>query len=470
VLAVDASHLDPATAYAAIDQHRVGDYAPYLYRTHDYGKSWTKIVGDLPTGQPGGSFARVIRADTKKAGLLFAGTESGIYVSFDDGDHWQSLMQNLPTTSFRDIAIKDDDLVAATYGRGLWVLDDYATLRQLTPAVVGEPAHLFRPADAVRVRRNVGADTPFPPEVPHAPNPPEGAIVDYWLAQPPSHEIALDVLDASGAVVRHRTSAPVAPVAEAARPPHPNFWVAVPTPLPTGTGTNRTSWDLRYDAPPAFTHTFEINANPGLTPPSPEGPLALPGTYTLRLTVDGRSYAQPAVVRNDPRSPATLAALQAQHALQMQIVEGLRASYEGHRAAVALRTALRGAVPGGTQPDLADVATRAAALVAQLDTVVGLDAGRAGRARGSQAPPSFTGINAALVAQLNAQDLGDMAPTGAMLAAYAGTCRELAAVAAAWQRLSGTELSAFNTVLTGRGRRAVEVSAGALRAPSCALQ
>ncbi len=355
----------------------------------------------------------------------------------------------------------------ATYGRGLWVLDDYSMLRQLTPHLAIEPAHLFAPGDAVRVRRNIGADTPFPPEVPHAPNPPDGAIIDYWLGRPPSGEITLDVIDAAGAVVRHLSSTAIAPVTEAARPPHPNFWVAAPMSLPRAEGTNRINWDLRHDAPPAFRHSFEINANPGLTPPSPEGPLALPGVYTLKLSVDGKTYTQTVTVRGDPRSPATAAALRAQHDLQMKIVDGLRASYEGHRAAVALRTALRGAIPAGTQPELADVATRAGALAAQLDTVVGLDAPRAARARGQTPPPSFTGINNALVSQLNAQDLGDMAPTGAMIAAYIGSCRELGQVMLAWQRLSTTELGTLNVLLKGRGRTIVSTPAGVLKLPAC---
>jgi hypothetical protein len=467
-ITIEASHFDAASAYAAVDLHRVGDYAPYFYRTHDYGKTWTKIVSDLPTGQPSGSFARVIRNDTKKAGLLFAGTESGVYVSFDDGGRWQSLMQNLPLTSYRDIAIKDNDLVVATYGRGLWVLDDYSTLRELTPAIAAEPAHLFKPGDVVRNRRNVGADTPLPPEIPHALNPLDGVIVDYWLAQSPSREITLDVLDTSGATVRHYSSASVTPVEEAARPPHPNFWLATPTPLPTSAGTNRTNWDLRYDAPPAFSHSFEINANPGLTPASPEGPVALPGVYTLKLGVDGRSYAQTVTVRADPRSPATLAALRAQHALLMKLTEATRASYEGHRLAVALRSALRGAVPQGAQPDLADVASRAAVLVAQLDTVAGLDGGGRGNfGRGAPTPPSFTAINGALVAQLNAQDLGDMAPMAASLAAYAKTCHELTTVLTSWERLRTKDVVAFNTVLKGRGRDVLEVPSTVIRVPSC---
>src|SRR5665213_1348179 len=290
ISAIDASHQDAATAYVAIDYHTTGDYAPHFYRTHDYGKTWTSIVNGMRADQPSGSFARVIRADPKKPGLLYAGTESSVYVSFDDGDNWQSLMLNLPNTSYRDITFHGNDLVIGTYGRGIWVLDDYAMLRQVTPAIAAEPVHLFKPDETIRVRRNANADTPFPPEVPYARNAPNGVIIYYSLASTPSSPITLDVIDASGNIVRHMSSTPSAAVKEAAEPPEPNFWIAPPTSLSTNVGTNRTNWDFRYDAPPAFTHSYEINANPGLTPASPEGPFAMPGVYTLKLTVDGKSY------------------------------------------------------------------------------------------------------------------------------------------------------------------------------------
>ena len=216
----------------------------------------------MRTDQPSGSFARVIRADTKKAGLLFAGTESSMYVSFDDGDDWQSLQLNLPNTSYRDIVIKDNDLVVGTYGRSIWILDDYSPLRQMTAAIASEPAHLFKPGDAIRVRRNVNGDTPFPPEVPHALNPPPGALVYYYLNTKPSSDITLEVRDAAGNVVRHYSSAPIPPLREAPLPV-PDHWIATPKPMPTATGTNRINWDIRYDAPPAFSHSYEINANEG---------------------------------------------------------------------------------------------------------------------------------------------------------------------------------------------------------------
>jgi hypothetical protein len=394
--------------------------------------------------------------------LLFAGTESAAYVSLDDGDHWQPLGNNTANTSYRDMVIKDNDLVVSTYGRGFFVLDDISMVRQATAALASEPAHLFKPGDAVRVRHNVGADTPFPPEVPHALNPPDGAIVDYWLAQAPSRDITLDVVDASGAVVRHMTSAPGEPVPEAARPPHPNFWVAPPFSLPKNVGGNRTNWDLRYDSPHAFSHSFEINANPGETPPAPYGALVLPGTYTLKLTVDGKTFTQPVTVKPDPRVSTTALALAAQHALQMKIAQGIEAAYEGNRMAVALRDLAR-------KVSLPDVAPRITAFAAQLDTVAGLDAGRGrGGGRGGQpARPSFRAINGALVSQFNAQEQGDMAPTAATLAAFAATCKDLSSLATAWQRLSVTELGAINTLLKEKGQTPLTVPAGSLKFPTC---
>ncbi|MDQ6718541.1 MAG: hypothetical protein M3Z17_09390 [Gemmatimonadota bacterium] len=466
MFSMEASHFDAATAYAVAMIMRSGDYTPYIFRTADYGKTWTKITNGLPVNEPSGSFARFIREDPQRKGLLFAGTESSIYVSFNDGDSWQPLRNNLPTTSFRDLTIKDNDLVVATYGRGFWVLDNYTMLRELAPSVAAESARLFKPGDAVRVRRNIGYDTPFPPEAAHALNPPPGASIDYWLGRAPANDITLEVIDASGALVRHYSSAPITPVKELARPPHPNFWVEQPKPLSKNVGGNRTNWDLRYDSPDVFTHSFEINANPGETPPSPEGPLALPGTYTLKLTVNGRSYTQPLTLTNDPRSAATLDALRAQHDLQMRIVQGIEASFVGNRIARDLRDLLRAPLPAGVSPD-SSISAQAAVIIARLDTVAGLDAARGRRGPGQTPPPTFRAINDALVQQLNSQDLGDMAPTPGALAAFATTCRELATVAAAWKKLSVEELGSYNTVIVGRGRKAIVLPSGTFSLPSC---
>ena len=424
MLALEASHFDPAEAYVVFSLHTSGDYTPYIYRTRDYGKSWTLITAGLATGQPSGSFARVLREDPKTRGLLFAGTESGMYVSFDDGDRWQPLQLNLPNTSCRDLVIHGNDLVLGTYGRGIWVIDDISPLRQMAQYLGTEPARLFVPGDAIRVRRNVGNDTPFPPEVPHALNPPDGAIIYYTLAAKPAGAVTLEVLDPSGAVLRHMTSGPVEPVKEAAQPPEPNFWIAPPFQLPANAGGNRTNWDLRTDAPPSFTHTFEINANPGLTPPSPLGPLVPPGAYTLRLTVDGKAYTQPVTVVNDPRSPATVADVRAQYALEMRVVAAMQASWDGYQEVEAARA--------GASKELDST----------LVAVGGDPSGRFGRfgggggfRPGGPPPPTFVGVNETLRGMLNGFETGDLAPTPAMLAEYADACKDLAKAATTFNAL-----------------------------------
>ncbi len=316
--------------------------------------------------------------------------------------------------------------------------------------MVSKAAYLFASGMATRVRRNVNADTPLPPEIPHALNPLDGVIIDYWLGAAASGPITLDVLDATGAIVRHYSSAAAAPVAEAAKPPHPNFWVAAPFVLQTSAGMHRANWDLRYDAPPSFSHSFEISANPGLTPPSPEGPLALPGTYTVRLTANGVSVSQRVTVRDDPRSTTAAAALAAQHMLQMRMVSAMHMTWDGQQHVTIVRDAIARA--SAANPTAAQ-ATAMASLRAAMDSAVG-----PADVRASGGGATFQSVNGALVNQVNALDNGDMAPTPAMRAAYASTCRELAAVQIAWQRLLQRDRTAFNAVLAREGVSAVPVA------------
>ena len=461
---VDASHFEAGTAYAAVDLLRTGDYAPYIYRTRDFGKTWTRITDGIPANLPGGSSVRVVRSDTKRKGLLFAGTESGMHVSFDDGDHWQSLQANLPVTSYRDILIKDNDLIVGTYGRGIFILDDMAVLRQYTPAIADEPVHLFAPSGAVRARRNVNADTPLPPEVPHAENAPDGAIIYYALGEKPSGEITIDVLDSAGTRVRHMSSVAAPPVKEAARPPHPNFWVAEPYALPANAGLNRAHWDGLFDAPPAFAHSFEINANPGLTPASPEGVLAAPGTYTLRLTVAGKSYEQKVVMKNDPRSPASAADVRAQVALARQAQTGMQLTWDGYQQVAAVRAALP------TDTSNAALAKAIAAIRTKLDSVGGNADARGGfggfGGRGRRATPTFFSLNGTFAGQLGTFANGDHAPTEGMQLAYASSCRDLEKAAAAWKATIEHDLPAFNTALKDAGRAPIASPSG-IRVPSC---
>ncbi|MGH9327724.1 MAG: WD40/YVTN/BNR-like repeat-containing protein [Terriglobia bacterium] len=328
---IKASPSNPAEAYVVMDRHVWGDFRPYVYRTDDYGHTWTAIASGIPDG----SFVRVVQADPKRQGLLYAGTENGVYVSFNDGEEWQSLQLNLPTAAVRDLTIRDGDLVAATFGRAFWILDDLSPLEQLNAQAAAAPDHLFRPADAIRVHRDTNSDTPFPPEVPAGTNPPSGAILDYTLHTAPPQSIELAIYDASGNLVRRFSSAPLP---ESVRRPVKwpiiaDYWMANPQPLSTRVGMNRFVWDLRYSPPPAVHYSYPMSAIPHETPAGPEGPLVVPGKYTVRLTVAGQTYSQPLTVRRDPRETAPASAFAAELSLEQKIMAGMRESYQAYRAA-----------------------------------------------------------------------------------------------------------------------------------------
>src|SRR5216117_3245951 len=442
---VEASPFDAGAAYVALDAHYRGDFGPYIYRTRDYGKTWTKIVTGLPAIATSGAFVHVVRADPKRRGLLFAATESGMYVSFDDRDDWQTLMLNLPTTVVSDTAIHDNDLIIGTYGRGIWVLDDYAVLRQLGGGAAPAGTHLFKPSDAVRVRRNVNYNTPFPREEPQAPNPPEGAILYYSLSAKPATDITLDVLDARGNVVRHLTSAAPTPWREAARAPMERFWLAQPSALPANIGLNRATWDLRYDPPPAFAHSFVFNGNPGSTPAEPEGALAMAGVYRVRLTVDGKQYTQPLTVRRDPRSRVAPAALAAQHALLMRLSSGLQATWTDFKPVAALRHAVARIAPDDT---VSEVGKAAKALGTRLDSIAGDSLGEARKVWDARPKAwNFAALNSELGLELTSQDNADHAPTQAMLAVARSSCDALQKLVDRWNHVVRVDVPAFNRTL-----------------------
>jgi photosystem II stability/assembly factor-like uncharacterized protein len=478
IASLDASRLDAATMYVAL--RAVGETGPSFYRTHDFGKTWTKIVNGMRTDQVSGSYAHVIRADPKKAGLLYAGTESSMYVSFDDGDDWQSLMLNLPNTSYRDIVVKDNDLIVATYGRGIWILDDISPLRQITPAIAAEPAHLFKPGDAIRVRREMNEDTPFPPEVPHALNPPVGAIIYYYLGTRPTGDITLEILDARGNVVRHYSSAPMPPDTNPA-PQVPAYWLKVAEPLPTAIGTNRINWDIRYDNPPAFSHSMDpyytLNAAPGETVYGPEGPLALPGAYTVKLTVDGKSYAQTVTVQNDPRSPASLSDLQAQHDLQMKLYNGAKEAWDGFLQVEAMRTAVADVIRGNPPAAVATAAAGFDSALARVEGAPGIVDNTRGNAFTGRLTPNFSAINGkeggegvlfSMNGQLRSNDFGDMVPNEPMRRGWVNVCTDMRSAVAAWRTINEKDLVAFNAVLTRNNLRPIAAAAPALPMPACA--
>jgi hypothetical protein len=295
---------------------RIDDLRPYAFRTHDGGKTWQSISAGLPIDSP----VNAVREDTERKGMLFAATETAVWVSQDDGDHWESLQINLPHTSMRDLAIQGNDLILGTHGRSIWILDDISPLRQMTQ-VPQRDAQLLRPAETVRVERSTWTDTPIPPDEPLGQNPPSGAIVDYFLPREPKDVVTLEVLDSKSEVVRRYRSddPPDMTDEELARELIPRYWIALPRILPKTAGMHRWIWDLRYPAPTGTTHGFPISAMPHSTPRGPQGPVALPGNYVVRLTVDGRRFEQPLVVQADPRVTATAPELARQFALASKL-------------------------------------------------------------------------------------------------------------------------------------------------------
>lgn len=312
---IEDSPFDAGTAYVAVDRHRLDDFTPVIYKTVDYGAHWQRI----DEGISAASYVHVVRADPVRKGLLYAGTETGVFVSFDDGEHWQSLQLNLPMVAVRDLAIQDNDLIAATHGRAFWILDDLTPLQQLNAEILHAPAHLYRPERAIRIRHSVNTDTPLPPEIPHGDNPPRGAIIDYNLNSHTGSEVALDILDASGALIRHFSSEDK-PHTPAGQVYFMEEWLPRFEPLTTHLGHNRFVWDLHYPTPPTKFISYSMAANAGRgTVIRPRGPLVLPGEYNLRLTIGGRSYTRPIIVEMDPRVHISVAALQKQLKLALQI-------------------------------------------------------------------------------------------------------------------------------------------------------
>jgi hypothetical protein len=405
------------------------------------GKTWQDTVAGIPDG----AFVRVVREDPARQGLLYAGTESAVYVSFDDGDYWVPLQLNMPTCSVRDLVIHGDDLVAATYGRAFWVLDDLTPLRQMDRAVSTSQTFLFRPEKALRVRLDLNQDTPLPPEMPAGENPPNGAILDYYLASAPASDITLEILDAAGKLVRQYSTA--AEAASTEPPPNvPDYWIGHPEPLTKQAGMNRFVWDLRYAAPPVLRHEYPISALYGNTPGLPLGAMVTPGNYRVRLTVNGRALEQPLTVAMDPRVDVTNDALGRQLSLEGKVIDLVAASFENHRKAAELRRSIATA-------GLKD-------LDQKLARLEGNDGGfgGGGGGRGGRQAPTFAALNRNLGSLASVIDGQDAAPTPAMQTAYEGYCKELTTVVESWNDLLKTDLAGANADLAKRG---------VLEAPSC---
>ncbi len=317
VTQITASHFDDQSAYASVSRFRIDDLRPYIYRTHDSGRTWQLVTAGLPSDAP----VNAVREDPVRPGLLFAGTETGVWVSFDDGEHWQSLQLNLPHTSMRDLWIHQDDLIVATHGRSFWILDDLSPLRQIHASTAPRAAVLFEPAHAYRVRRDTNTDTPLPPGEPAGENPPDGAILDYYLNHPAAGVVTLEILTADGEVVRRYSSddEPGPGIERLEKQLIPLYWIRPPRTLSADAGMHRWTWDLRYPAPESTSHQYPISAVPHDTPLYPVGPLVLPGRYQVRLTVGGKSVVQPLTVEMDPRVTASRSGLERQFETSMRL-------------------------------------------------------------------------------------------------------------------------------------------------------
>ncbi len=424
---IEASPVAAGAAYAAVDRHRLDDFAPYIYRTRDYGQHWTT----LGRGIAPHAYVQVVRADPARAGLLYAGTELGVYVSFNDGDDWQPLQLNLPTVSVRDLAVHDHDLVAATHGRAFWILDDVTPLEQLNDTVLRSSAHLFRPARAIRIRRSENRDTPLPPEEPHGTNPPAGAIIDYYLGTVPAGPITLEVRDGGGHLVRRFSSDAGPPAPQEPPPQIAAEWLPHPEPLPRRAGLNRFVWNLRYPPPPAERHGYSMAAIAGQgTVEEPEGPLVLPGEYRVTLTVAGQTYSERLQVELDPRVHVTVTALADQLRLALEIWNANAQEYALHRTAEALADQVRGLL--GRDLD-AETRSAAAALEQELQRF----------GRGSRAA-DLRGLETAVTS-------ADRAPTTQSRVAFDELSRRLAAEQTRWQELATRDLASLNTRLALRG-------------------
>ncbi len=428
VSVLEASHTDAQTAYAAINTLRLDDLHPYIYRTHDGGKSWTEITNGIPADENVNS----VREDPQHKGLLFAGTERAAYVSFDDGDHWQSLRLNMPATSIRDLLIKDNDLAVATHGRGFWILDDITPLRQLDEKVLSGTAYLFAPEAALRVRWDTNTDTPLPPDTPAGQNPPDGAILNYYVKSASSAPVTLEILDSNGKTVRRLSSADPVP------PPDPqlaipSYWLRPLERLSNAAGFHRFVWDMHYAPVPGIKPEYPIAAVYKNTAPQPTSPWIMPGKYTVVLTVDGQRYTQPLSVEMDPRVKTSLADLQKQFDASMQVYDELLALQPVIEQATAVREKLKsmGAKASGAE------AVRLDEISKKLDALAG---GEGRRRRGAHAD-TLAGTRDSLMQVFTMLQEVDLAPTTQVAQAVPKLQKSTTALIQQWNQLESGELT-----------------------------
>ncbi len=397
VTQIEASHFSPGTAYVTVDRHRMEDYKPYVYRTRDYGATWSLVTEGL--AEP--SYMNGIREDPARKGLLYGATETSVAVSFDEGDHWQSLRLNLPTVSVRDLVVHGDDLVIATFGRGFWILDDITPLRQADAKSAATEAFLYKPATAIRLNPQEFSGTPFPLEEPQAKNPPAGAVIDYYLKS--AADVTVEIRDARGQLIRHFASkdgekpAPHKPV------PIADAWLTVPSHPGARPGMNRFEWDLRYALPATGETEDDDEDSP------PRGPMVMPGQYRVRLTVGGATQTQPLTVKLDPRSQASPLDLSKQFELSMNCLRALEQAHTLAREMAAFRKNL--AEQRKDDPANAEAVKLESAL---------------------------SSISSRLTTSMAVAQSADRMPPATAFSLYEQAARDLASETAAWKKLRET--------------------------------
>jgi hypothetical protein len=435
---IDPSPHDAATAYAAIDRHKLDDLKPLIYRTHDFGKTWTRIV----TGIPDGAYVHAVREDPEIKGLLYAGTELGVFFSPDDGAHWQALQRNLPVTPVHDLVVKNSDLVAATHGRSFWILDDVSPLRQAARGLSAGDFHLFRPAQAVKLHYPAQVER----RLPVGDNPPTGAVIDYYLKSKPaeSETLTLEILTVDGKLVRRLSNH---------RPPNsteqPEEWTDREKPadvIPDAAGANRFAWDLRWEDPEKIPGAFYSDDGP-------RGPLVAPGHYQVRLTVHGESQTAPLEVVPDPRLDGQMAERDVNELAQLSMqtaadIDALHKAVNRIRETRArLETIKNWSTDTAAAKPVIDAANELGAKMAPIEARL-VQVKMAASEDNLRYPNMLNEQYDTFSATLDSEDFG---PTESQRQVYAYLHGELAAELSKWRTLSDTDLPAFQALMRAHG-------------------
>jgi len=438
---IEASPHDAGAAYAAIDRHQNDDLRPYIYKTSDYGKTWTKIT----TGIPDDVFVRAVREDPKRKGLLYAGTERTVFVSFDDGAHWRSLQLNLPITPIHDLVVKDNDLVVATHGRSFWILDDVSPLRQFADSIASEDLHLYQPATAYRVHTGEAAKR----VVFAGKNPPSGAVIYYNLKQVPKQEVKIEILDAAGNVIRGFSSNKTEPQDEPLDPDEKK----PEKEIKPEAGMNRFVWDLHYEGANRVPGYYLWEYSDGA-----QGPLAPPGNYQVRLTADGKSQTAPFELKLDPRVKTPPSDLEKQFRLQLDVRDQLNRVYDAVNEIQDVREQLAGLTkrlpPTDSYKALREAAsTLDAKLIAVRDPLINV---KISASEDSLAyAPGLDG-KLAFLAMIVAE-FSDSAPTESQFRQLDKLKKQTDQLLAAWEQVRTVDVAAFQKLAADTGIYAIHV-------------